>query len=498
MKTLNCAQRANVWLPVLLGLMVISIAWMAFNSQFSIGDIKRLFSGDASLSASARRVTLTLSTWGNEGETQTLRRLIQNFETSHPDVRVTLRHMPEYYTQSLQMLIAAGQTPDIMMLSSLDIKRFCDSELLIDLNSLPNSFDIKAFYPNAVKSLQGESGALCGLPRDVSDMVIYVNHDWLSTLPEDVRLKANPLWTMQDMQAVAKAVVDGESPTPALPLREGESDPEKAKPKRWPLWFYQAPAMYWLPFVWSEGGNAFSPIASPDKGRAQNPPLQTREIPSQKTFQLDQTAIDALATYKAFRFDKGFSPTRETIANTTMTELFIQQRILFMLSGRWTVPFLRENADFHWDVLPFPQGKVGSKVGVDATGYSLSASTQHPEEAQELLRFLTSEHTLRLWAKSGLIVPARINVANSEAFLQADQLPQHADHFLSAIKTGVPSPYPKDWPRLGQKINTTMDAYLNTKELSLKEAFEKNGLQDALDIEPSPQPSPMGRGGKNE
>jgi hypothetical protein len=140
-------QKAAVWLPVLLLLMFLSGAWMFFNTQFSIGEMKRFFSG-ASSPASAtpdRRVVLSLSTWGNEGETQTLRRLLQRFEASHPDIRVQLRHMPEFYTQSLQMLIAAGQTPDIMMLNSLDVQRFCDAGLLVNLAERRNDFDFKAF-----------------------------------------------------------------------------------------------------------------------------------------------------------------------------------------------------------------------------------------------------------------------------------------------------------------------------------------------------------------
>jgi multiple sugar transport system substrate-binding protein len=418
----------SIMMRTLLGVLLLATSWMVLNTLISK---QRKGSTDEA-------VSLTLSTWGNDSEQATLRTLLKQFEASHPRIQVTVRHMPEFYTQSLQMLLAANQSPDVMMLNSLDIKRFCQAGLLAPLQDQPN---LEGFYPSALKSLALVDGTLCALPRDVSNLVMYINLDLLRQLPQPLQAKATPAWNMQDMEALATAAT--------RPATQGQ-------PQRWGLGVYQAPALFWLPYVWSEGGQWFNEET--------------------QTLQPDATAFNALARYKAYSQTLGIAPKRTQVASTTMTELFVQQRLLFLPSGRWSVPFLRENAPFQWDVLPFPHGKAGSRVGIDATGYAVSNRTPHSKEAQELLQFLVGATASNAWAQSGLIVPARRDVAKSSTFLQPSHSPRHSGVFLDAMATGVPSPYPPDWPSQGQRLNTAMDAYLNSPTVRLQDALIQAGI----------------------
>jgi hypothetical protein len=74
------------------------------------------------------------------------------------------------------------------------------------------------------------------------------------------------------------------------------------------------------------------------------------------------------------------------------------------------------------------------------------------------------------------VVPARKEVAQSASFLQSGKAPTRSNIFLQAMEIGVPSPYPADWPAQGQRLNTAMDAYLNTPATSLPNAMHQAGM----------------------
>jgi multiple sugar transport system substrate-binding protein len=413
----------------LLALVSLSLLWMAYQSWHAVlGDVPK------------DETTLTLSSWGTLEELQTLKTQVHVFEEAHPTLHVKIRYMPDLYTQSLQMLIASNQTPDVMMLNSLDVQRFCQADLLEDASPLIQQ-ERNAFFPTALKSMTAPDGTLCAVPRDVSNLVVYVNQDLLQRLSPQAQGLVKPSWHLKDLPKIAESVAG-----------------LHRQPKTWTISFYQAPALFWLPFVWSEGGELFKTQA----------------------LKLNAPAIQALADYKALRQHPHLAPDRQEIGNTTMSDLFLQGRLLFLLSGRWSVPFLREKATFQWDVLPFPQGKAGSRVGIDSTGYAVSRRSLHLKDAQALTRFLSRADSQNAWVHSGLIVPARQALASSDAFLQRGQSPQHADYFITAMSTGVPSAYPKNWTSLGQSLNSATDAYFNTPDLSLAEALKDAQLKGAM------------------
>jgi multiple sugar transport system substrate-binding protein len=116
---------------------------------------------------------------------------------------------------------------------------------------------------------------------------------------------------------------------------------------------------------------------------------------------------------------------------------------------------LRDQAHFAWDVVPFPQGDKGSVVGIDASGYAIARETAHPQAAWQLVAFLSSRQAQQSFAKSGLIVPARQDVAWSDDFLQAP--PQHGQVFLDAMATGRPTHVPSNWNEIAETLTLALE-----------------------------------------
>lgn len=75
---------------------------------------------------------------------------------------------------------------------------------------------------------------------------------------------------------------------------------------------------------------------------------------------------------------------------------------------------------------------------MDGSGWAISKSSKHKKEAIELVKYLSSKQSSQEFTKSGLIVPARVDVAESKVFLDGNK-PKNAQVFLTEIETSKPT-----------------------------------------------------------
>ena len=129
------------------------------------------------------------------------------------------------------------------------------------------------------------------------------------------------------------------------------------------------------------------------------------------------------------------------------------------ISGRWLVPKYRETADFEWDIINFPNGSKGSIVSMDASGWAVSKYSKNKEQAIKFIQYLSSKENITKMAKSGLITPARIDVANSQEFLTG--LPKSSKVFIDVISTSKPTPVSKNYKELTDEISKNLEPLFN-------------------------------------
>jgi len=404
-----------------------SVAWLVgFFAVLALGS----FYGCGQ--SSDHKVHIQLSTWGSAQEVAVLKTLLHEFETTNPQVRVDLLHIPDNYYQKLQLLIAGDLAPDVIFTNSISFPVYASQGVFMDLQPLlakstdPKAFSAPQFYPAALQAftwkLPNGRKIQGALPRDISDVAIFYNKD-LFQRAGVAEPKAN--WTSdQFLDAAKKLTVDANN----------DGDPEQ-----FGFSFYSKPPLFWLPFVWSAGGDLFSP--------------------DMRHVALDSpAALQGLRFYADLRNEWHVAPKKAESGGVTMSQLFLQQKIAMMANGRWSVPVLREQAKFHWDVAPFPVGSSGkSRVGIDASGYAISAKTGHPQEAMALVRFLLSQKAIAAVTESGLIVPARQDVAESDLYLAPGQAPAHGRVFLDAIADGVPTQSAPRWNELIEELGLALE-----------------------------------------
>lgn len=344
------------------------------------------------------RPGISFSTWGSIDEMDILKPILAGF-TERTGIPVELLHFPKEYTHKLRMLVASAKVPDVMFIPNDALPGFADRGVFRDLAPfLDQETEIKVedYYPQVIDAMRWKK-KLYGIPRDLSNLVVFYNKDLFDKAGVPYPEAG---WTFDDLMRIA----------PRLTKR----------PDHWAIGFQPNP-LVWTPYVWSMGGD----IMDADYTRCTL---------------ADPPALRGLNFYVDLRNKHHVAPTDQESGNARMTQLFATGKLAMFVYGRWAVPGFRKKLTFDWDVAPFPTGPAGSIVDTDASGWAIASSTRKPDESWKLVKFLGSRWSIEKFTESGLIVPSRPDVANSPAFLSGK--PAGSRVFLDVIPSGRPTRTP--------------------------------------------------------
>lgn len=354
------------------------------------------------------------ASWGSESEISIMKPLISEFEKKNPDVKVDFMHIPQNYFQKIHLLFASNTAPDVIFINNQYLPVYVNAGVLEKLDGY--DFELDKFYKKSLLALSVNK-SLYAIPRDVSNLVIFYNKDIFyktgTKLPNDN-------WTLDEFLQVAIKL----------------SHP----PEIFGISFEEEPLFY-LPYIMAYGGWTRVDVDNFFNNDVLNNPKIKQ----------------GLAFYSDLRNKYHVAPYKHEVGSATMAQLFLQGKLAMHLSGRWLVPKYRSEATFDWDVVEFPHSSNGIKSfsPLDASGWSLSRYSKNKEQSIRLIKFLSSTYAIKKMCESGLIVPARVDVATSSAFLD-NAKPKNAKAFLSVIEHSVPTPVSVDYREIldNMKIKT--------------------------------------------
>ena len=355
------------------------------------------------------REVIKFASWGSKSEVAIIKPILKHFEEENPDIRVDFMHIPQNYFQKIHLLFASNTAPDVIFINNLYLPLYANAGLLEPLAADDN------FYRKSLEALSWKN-TLYAIPRDISMLVIFYNRDLFrkNGIPFP-----NDNWTFNDFVKTAQKLThDGTF---------GVSFDEEA--------------MYYLPYLMSEGGG----ILSDDLSR-----MIIDSPESQK----------GLNFYANLRKKYHVAPLREESASATMAQMFLQGKIAMHLTGRWLVPKYREVAEFDWDIARFPKGDKGSIVPLDASGWAISKDSKHKDAARKLVYYLSSKESSKQFTKSGLIVPARKDVAETTTFLD-NQKPHNSRLFINIIEDAKPTPVSVDYKEIQDNLKGKFEKLFN-------------------------------------
>lgn len=382
------------------------------------------------------KTTVKFSTWGSASEIKILKSVIDDFEKTNPTVKIELVHIPQSYFQKLHLLFASNLAPDVIFLNNYYLPLYAKANLLEDLSNLVT--DDQIYFKESMNCFKYE-GRVYAIPRDVSNLVIYYNKEIFDRYKIPYPTKD---WTLEDLVDIGeKLTLDSNG--------DGKTD-------LFAINFEYKPVLFWLPYLTVDGGGIFSNNKIIlDKGQS----------------------INALQFYANLLNKYKIAPSKSDSASKTSAQMFMNQELAMQLSGRWLVPKYRSDIKFDWDVVEFPKGKLGSKTPLDGSGWAVSKQSKHKKEALLFIKFLSSAKSISTFTKSGLVTPARKDIAYSNTFLDANQRPKNAVAFLNSIETGIATPVPKNYSYVTDSITEALEPVFSgeqqAKEIITKDFIEK-------------------------
>ncbi len=301
-------------------------------------------------------ITLQVTVWLGDQEFQAMEELGALFTESHPNISIEFINIVDggpYGRDKLQQMVAGGTAPDLMMMNTGQFEAFGSRDALADIEErvAAEQFDLGIYWPAAVDGCRID-GKLYGLPKDITDQIVYLNTDLFEAA--GVELPTNE-WAWDDFRETAKALTldtDG----------DGEIN-------QWGITIRNAVGA-WGAFVVSNGGQ----ILNDERTEC----LLTSE-----------EAKAALEYYYGLLTTDQVSIPPGTLPQTPGSgDQFLGGIIGMHMAGPWFRPGLVENEPFNWTVRLFPRVPGSTEMPVSVLyvdQWAMSSTTDNPDEAWELL-----------------------------------------------------------------------------------------------------------------
>lgn len=347
--------------------------------------------------------TITFMGWGSDEEIATFNTMISQYEEKYPGVTV------DYITVSagdfatkLQTMITSNQTPDVFYLQPEKVMPYADAGLLADLSDFVDNndlFDPSNVWASAIDMYRFDGatpgrGAVYGLPKDIGPFALAYNKDLFDAAGITAPTADAP-WTWDEYVTAAKQLTTGNGADKVYGT--GNYSLESA--------------------VWSNGADWL------------NPDHTTVTV-------TDPAFVDALQWVADLNLVEGVTPSPGEESAQGDYDRFVNGKLGMMGIGPWNQGGLWADADFQWDIMPWP---VSPKTGDEAIwyggiGFAVSNSSAYSEDASNLAAFLAfNEDAQRTNIEKGQAIPNLIDMANDE-YLTSDKPPANKAEFIRIIE----------------------------------------------------------------
>lgn len=346
---------------------------------------------------------------------------VKRFNSSSEDITLKLRTYPsgEAYEQALTGQVAGGQAPDIFLLDAgVKTREYADAGAIMELNSLVEDagIEISEFEENLVEA-GSVDGKLFAVPKDYSTTALFYRKSMLD------EAGVEPPTTWEGLRSAAD---------------------ELTTEDRFGLGMYPQ-LNYFLAWIQSAGGNF---VTESGVENVANPG--------------HEKAVDLLLTM--FAEDK-------SAASPTMTgaswdgEMLANGQVAMVFGGTWIPAGVPDEIRNDIGVTPLPASEQEGAV-LYAAGWAISAKSENPEAAAEVISFLTSDEELVAGHEDGIILlPPKPSALEELASREEDPV---LDVAQESAATGVP---------FGYLAPETVDSY----NAALERLIAKPGSMTAAD-----------------
>lgn len=330
--------------------------------------------------------SVTLDMWihqTGEDETDFYIKRIDEFNEANDDIYVNAEIIIDdgasSYSDSVNAALVAGNLPDILALDGPYVASFAEADIITSVDEYITDEDREDFVDSIIQ--QGTyNGELFSLGAMEASVPLYYNKDIFEEEGIAAPASIEEAWTWDEFLEVAQQLTTEDRYGLNLFMNYGVGE--------W-LTFMGAP------FVWSNNGELISEDGTTVDGYLNSP-----------------------ETVESLEFVKTLF--EEEVVSLTPGEMqFEEGNAAMALGGPW-IAVSAEDADFEWGMMPYPYKEV-PKSPSGSMAYGITTLSEHPEEAFEVMAWMTNEEsTIGLSEVTGM-PPARHSAF--EAMDHYDELP---------------------------------------------------------------------------
>ena len=350
-------------------------------------------------------ITITMSTGTVGNEFEVLKKQVSQFEAEHPYIQVQLFDPPEStndrYTAYTDGFKRQDSTIDIYMIDIIWQPEFGAAGWTLPLNDYvsKNKINMTDLLPGPV---QGNTwnGRLVSMPWFTDAGLLFYRKDLL------IKYRFDVPQTWADLREIAETIVTAEkerSPHMVGFVFQGRA--------------YEGLVTNYLEFVWANGADVLNPTG--DQVVLDSP-----------------EAIEALETFIELRHHA--SPGVTSFQEADALNYFQSGNAVFMRNWPFAWAVLNDHdpaATAKVGIAPLPHGPQGTTGAPSALGgwqLAINAHSQHPDEAFEVIAFLTSTEQQNYKAIHAGQAPTRLASYQDPDVLAAN--PHFAELFEVLVK----------------------------------------------------------------
>ncbi|MDN4171452.1 extracellular solute-binding protein [Nocardioides sp. SOB77] len=399
-------------------------------------------------------VRLLFGVWGNDEEVSAYQAMVDTYNARSQDSQVELRSWNdrEDLADALQ---AGGKVPDVFLTSRRDLKWLVDEGLTQPVDELLDERGTEFgdnYSRDALRAFSADTRLQC-MPYGISPTVVFYNTELVDF--ERMRNRELPApsdeddtrWTFEEFVAAADF---------------------STRPRKRTRGVHVEPTMAGLaPFVESGGGSVFDDETEP----------------TSTSFSSDGSREALTRTLELLR-NPQLTLTDQQLQRATPQTWFERGRLAMMTGDRSLVPVLRQVQGLEFDVMPIPSLGSYATVG-DITGLCLSKAAASTAEGADFLVHATSTESVTRVVRAGYLVPANLEVAYSEDFVQPGRLPVHSSVFTDSIRALRVPPLLDSWDELEAAVRDDIRSLVTSApELDLEAVTEQIDLDSQRVLDP--------------
>lgn len=392
----------------------------------------------------AQDTTLTFFSWDPE-QLEVEQEAIAAFEAANPGVKVeTMAMPPKDYWPRLSALAASGDLPDVFMMSSGFVKEWAAAGNLADLTAVVSDEQLANYYEGAA-SVGVIDGKRVAFPQNWVAPVLYYNIDMYEAAGID---PPSEDWTWDDFVAAAKALTVDED-------GDGTTD-------TWGMWLYGRYA-HIEPWVFRNGGRYLNA--------------------DETALELNQEAVNALQFLTDLVNVEKVAPQPQEMEGVRQQDVMPLGMAAMWVDGSWNIANARSiiGDDFRWGIAQVPRGPDATDETDAAYAWadllSVADTSENQELAWKFIQHMVGEGRSASDFLGGKI-PAYIDIATSEDWLETDQQPANKGLLLEIGEQNTYTGFSKNWSGWrgydstgSSGMNGELDEVLNGRK-SLDEAIE--------------------------